>query len=670
MPAPIDQRIKQAQRKGIGVYLVSGALTLITLIVFALWLFFVKGYSLIIGPSDAQQTAKVELIDGLAWVSKTNIYTLGSEVTIAVSAKTFQTSRFTVGPQSPSTINIELLPSPATIDASVSAPDKKYVNVAENTQWFLNGQLIHVGADLAHQVVPGKYQLESRHPYYESATVNVDLARAQTQTLSLGLGLIEGAIEIDSLPSGISVSIDGQAIGNTPLRFTGSGGEYQVELTDPRYQTVTEDIEISQRYLHPSRQYQLAAKQGILDISVQPTGGILLIDNIEYTPGLHRFDTNKAHLVSYKKAGFSDYKESIELSAGQSRQLKITLDAQYSMVSVSANVPANIKLDGVAIGSVPLSKQLPSTQHTLELDYPGYRSVSKTFTANKNKPTSVSLTLLTEFDARRAEGRPLFASQQGINLLHFVPSAYTMGSPANEQGRRRNEHLLNVDFTRSLWVSEKEITRAQFAAFSKEKVQNPNQPITGVSWLQAAEYCNWLSVQEGLPVFYRFVNGRYAGLNPQSRGYRLPTEAEWEWLAKKSKRATSTIYVWGNQEKIRDNLENLADKSRQSKQLIVLDEYQDKHVDVADVASYEADRNGLYDLGGNVSEWVHDQYTNSLPDTSVTHIDYLGANNGEGWVIKGPNFETGRMRDARAAFREFSSSGKSTVGFRIARYHN
>jgi len=670
MQEAIDQRIKQAQRKGLGVYLVSGSLTLLTIAGFALWLFFVKGYSLIIGPSEAQQNAKLEVVSGLAWLSKNNIYTLGGEVSIAISADTFQTSQFTVNAQSPSTINIELLPSPATIQASAIAPDNQYDEVSATTQWFLNGSLVHVGATLEQQLVPGRYQLEAQHPFYTSAKVELNLERAQSEQTSLSLGLIQGSISIDSLPNGISVSVNGENIGTTPVRFEGSGGEYEVQLSSSNYQTVTELIEISQRYLRPSRQYQLAAKQGELDISVQPSGGVLLINNIEYTPGKQALDSNKTHTVSYEKPGYSSFKQSLRLAPNGSKQLNISLDAQYSMLSVSANVPASVKLNTVAIGNAPLSKQVASIQHTLELEYPGYRSVRKSVSANSNKPTNVNITLLTEFDARRAEGRPLFASQQGINLLRFTPSAYTMGSPPNEQGRRRNEHLLDVDFSRSFWVSEKEITREQFAAFSKEKVVNAKLPITGISWLQAVEYCNWLSEQEGLPVFYRFANGRYIDVDPQSRGYRLPTEAEWEWLAKKSKRATSTIYVWGNQEKIRNNLENLADKSRQSKQLIYLNDYEDKHTELAEVGSYEPDRNGLYDLGGNVSEWVHDLYTNSLPNTSITHTDYLGAKTGDAWVIKGANFETGRMREARAAFREFSSSGKANVGFRVARYHN
>lgn len=670
MEPAIDQRIKQAQRKGLGVYLLSGTLTLIVLLVFALWLFFVKAYSVVVGPTDAQQTATLSLTEGFAWVGERNIYTLGGDIGVAISAKTFQTANVSISSQSPSTIMIELLPMPATIEASVSAPDQKYADVAANTQWFINGSLVFVGAQLSHQVPPGEYQLEVQHAFYKASQLNLSLARAQVQTVKAELSVVEGQIAIDSKPQGASLSIDGQPIGKTPLVYSGTGGEYAVRLEHPMYQTLTETIAISERYLRPSRAYQLAPKQGEIIVSLKPSGGVLLIDNIEYQAGKHSLDSTQSHTIRYGKPGFSQFEQTFNLTIGEPKTFDIRLNPEFSQVSIRSNVPASVQINGSPIGQAPVSKKLPSVKHSLSLSYPGYRSVKTEFTAKRNQATELNINLLTEFDARRAEGRPLYANQIGIKLLPFTPSAFTMGSAANEPGRRRNEHEVEVDFSRSIWVSEKEITQGQFAAFTKEKVQNANLPITGISWLQAAEFCNWLSEQEGLPVFYQFSNGRYLGVNESSRGYRLPSEAEWEWLAKKSKRASSTIYVWGNQSNIRDNTENLADKSMQSKQLIFLSDYEDKHDSVAEVGAYAADRNGLYDLAGNVSEWVHDKYTNSLPDTSKTHTNYLGAARGDSWVIKGANFETGRIRDTRAAYREFSSSGKATVGFRIARYHN
>ena len=94
MQQEIDQRIKKAQRKGIGVYLVSGGLTAVLFIGFLIWLFLVKGFNIIIGPVDALPTAQIKVIKGYAWVSGNRLYTLSGNVGIEVSANTFQTQQF------------------------------------------------------------------------------------------------------------------------------------------------------------------------------------------------------------------------------------------------------------------------------------------------------------------------------------------------------------------------------------------------------------------------------------------------------------------------------------------------------------------------------------------------------------------------------------------------
>lgn len=675
MQQPIDKRIKQAQRKGIGVYVLSGFFTLAVLLGFVFWLFLIKGYSLLIGPNEALTNLKVDLDSGFAWVSNSKVYTLGGNVSIKVSALTFETTDVSIDKLSPSSIEIMLLPSPATITGRVSvATDRNddfnnQQQYLSQSQWFLNGLLIHVGDELSYKTPPGNYQLEVHNSYFESVSQSLELSRAETVEISPALKNINGTIAINSIPQGIEIKIDGVIKGKTPFTIEAQGGQYQAILSSANYKTINDTIELQNRFLHPTRNYQLSPKLAVLDLSAKPSKGLLLINNVEHQLGRIELPANKTHKIEYKKSGHASYVNTVQLNKDKVTSLQISLEALYGHVNISTNVPALLSLDDGSKVASPVSKRLLSVQHKVEASAQGYRTSSQLFTPSPNKNTNINIRLLTEFDARRKEGLPLFVSKLGIQMKKFKPDAYTLGSPPNQTGRRRNEHQIEVDFSRPFWVSEKEITQTQFAKFlGVNKGTKSSLPVTGVSWLEAAQYTNWLSEQEGLPVFYRFQNGRYLGVNASSNGYRLPSEAEWEWLAKKSKRAVSTNFVWGNLEKLRDNIGNFADKTMNGKQLIFFDEYSDGKTSVAEVGSFNADRNGLYDLEGNVSEWVHDYYTNGLPDRSKTHTDYLGAPRGESWVIKGGNYKTGRIRELRAAYRDYSVSGRETLGFRIARY--
>lgn len=672
MQAGIDKRIKQAQRKGAGVYILSGITTLALLLGFVFWLFLIKGYSLLIGPDEAFANVKVELVSGVAWVGDSKVYTLGGEVSISISASTFETATLSINQQSPSSLEIILLPSPAIISGQAvlenqSSAQKDYL---PESLWYLNGTLVHVGQDFSHKTPPGKYQLNVTNSYYESFSQSLDLARAEEVSVKPILASVKGTIAIDSVPQGIEVSINGAVKGETPLSVDVLGGEYQVLLSSDEFKSIEDTVAVQTTFLQPSRNYKLEPKPGVLNISATPSNGLLLINNVEYQLGRIELPANRTHKIEYKKSGHESYLKTLELDKDTPTNIKVSLEALYGQIVISTNVPALVSINGNGNEKTPVSKRLLSVSHSIEVSSPGYRTIKQSVTPRANRTLGVDVELLTEFDARRKEGKPLFVNTLGINMRRFNADAFTLGSPANETGRRRNEHEVQVDFSRQFWVSEKEITQTQFTAFlASNQAVKSNLPVTGVSWLEAAQYSNWLSQQEGLPVFYRFQNGRYLGVNASSNGYRLPTEAEWEWLAKKAKRSLSTVYVWGNQEKLRDNMGNFADKTMSGKQLIFFDDYTDGKTGVAEVGSFKADRNGLYDLDGNVSEWVHDYYTNGLPDTSKVHNDYLGSPRGETWVIKGANFESGRLRELRAAYREYSASGKATVGFRIARYH-
>ena len=223
---------------------------------------------------------------------------------------------------------------------------------------------------------------------------------------------------------------------------------------------------------------------------------------------------------------------------------------------------------------------------------------------------------------------------KGIKLeMILIPAGkFMMGSPASEKGRSVDEKQHEVTLTKPYYMGKYEVMQEQWEAVmgdNPSRVKGAKLPVTDV-W---GDYC-----QE----FIKKLNANTSG------GYRLPTEAEWEYACRAG---TTTAYSFGD--KITPKDANYTD-SRLGKSVVV--------------GSYKPNAYGLYDMHGNVREWCEDWY-GPYPTGSVT--DPKGPVTGERWALRGGCFvndETQVRSSARNYYNlhEEKSNGP-VVGFRLAR---
>jgi formylglycine-generating enzyme required for sulfatase activity len=187
-----------------------------------------------------------------------------------------------------------------------------------------------------------------------------------------------------------------------------------------------------------------------------------------------------------------------------------------------------------------------------------------------------------------------------------------------------------------------------------------NHPVIHVSWNDAIAYCNWRSEQEGLQKVYT-ISGSTVSANWSANGYRLPTEAEWEYAARS--RGKDYKYAWGNG----SPKGNIADETAKKtfSDWTIWDGYTDGYLYTAPVDQFEQGDLGLFNMSGNVWEWCWDWY-GSYPSAAQNNL--RGADTGSYRVLRGGSWDFGPA-NLRCASRSSGTPGRRNddIGFRLAR---
>lgn len=543
----------------------------------------------------------------------------------------------------------------------------------------LNGNTLGTTPISEAAVPAGAQQLRFELDRYQPLVLDVDVTGMnQPQQVTGELRPDWADVTVSSIPSGAEVFVDDQPTGVvTPGTVEVPTGEREIRISAPGHKSYRQRILVAAEEKIALEPVTLEKADGVLRVTTVPAGaGVTLNGQFEgETPLEIAIRSGVSYRVQVFKAGYAAVNRKLSVSSGEQHKLELSLKRLMGDVVVISDPPdAQLFVDGQPRGSADQTVRLSTVAHRIEIKKDGYAGYSTEITPRDGLTQEVKVRLLTHEEARLAALTPTIRTSQGQDLVLLEPGPFEMGASRRQPGRRANETLRSVNMTRLFYLGTREVTNAEFKAFApnhdsgsfqEQDLSKDDQPVVQVSWQDAALYCNWLSDRDKLPRFYNTKGGKVVGVNPRAIGYRLPTEAEWAWAARQVDTDEPPRFPWGGALPPPDRYGNFADHSAGHLVGRVIFGYNDNYIVAAPVGTFAPTVKGLYDMAGNVAEWISDFY--EIPGEE-TVTDPLGPETGDYHVIRGSSWMHGTITELRISFRDYGREGRQDVGFRLARF--
>ncbi len=653
------------RRRRRALLLTAGALAPFVLIFFLL--LSVRTFEIVLLPAEAGASTDLSASEGIAFIVGERLFLFSQEARLDAVAPGYHAFQTTVAKHAErQSIQIQLTPLPGEVVITVEAD--------EDVEISLDGEVAAIARTLETELEAGPHQLEIRAPGIRPNDVTIEVAGfGKREEFRFETIRVRAWLTLEARPKDAEIRLDGNLLALPVRDLPIAPGGHEITIARDNHEPVQRRFEAEADQIIDLGLIRLKPLPVQLTIRTRPTTAAVLIGG-EFrgeTNNTFTLAPNVRHQIRLTRPRTEDVRFVFEAPPGARLTRAFDLAALRVTAEILARPEAQMLVNGSAVGTTPQTLELADGTE-IRVQRNGYVDQSAILSALDGARQTFQFELLTPRAEAIRQAPERIEALPGLALRKFPPVTFPVQlTSADWHQSARTERTIEVRITRPFYLGEKEVTLAHFRQFEQGHQSGaPEQtPASQISWNQAARFCNWLSARSGLLPVYAFdQQGQLASVNQEALGYRLPTEFEWQTGVSYDVARGRVVapFPWGKGARPPRAYGNFAGQEAAASIGTRIVEHLDRHASVAPVGAHAPNFNGLYDLAGNLSEWVHDYY-GPLPKEAVL-TDYLGAENGVDHVIKGGNFKTGRVEALRAAARGFQVAGSETTGFRTARW--
>lgn len=513
-------------------------------------------------------------------------------------------------------------------------------------------------------------------------------------------GFREGNIQIDN---GIAAyylkkAIEGYADFNTDNSL--SAGELEEYLTKNaqfyatkfgQYMEVYNNRSNSEKLINLGEPAQQGTQKGTLIVESIPSGAEIWIGGKQYGQTNKNFTADPGtYEVELRKSGYETYRENVTVTSGSTSRVDQRLEEEQTITSlytpgrdvpeqvptvqnnegtgyllIEGNTGRNFFIDGENKGwIIPKEIKLIVGNHTVEIEGKGQVEVEIKESETTKIDSRTEFIKIFQYIEQNED-----KSQKSINtpkLILVNGGSFQMGNTRDDSdGYDYEEPIHTVRLSYDYYIGKTEVSFKEYDAFceatGKSKPKDAgwgrvNRPVINVSWNDAVDYCNWLSDIEGLAKAYDSNGnlldkyGKKTTDITQVEGYRLPTEAEWEYAARGGHESKTDFKFAGS-----NSVEAVAWYMRNS------------NSKTQEIGQMQPNELGLYDMSGNVWEWCHDYWEKYFYKKTLTE-NPVNLSSSSSRILRSGGWRYD-SRFCRIAYRDHDvpDQRNNNIGFRIAK---